>query len=153
MIVKVLILSILKSRWTKLIDGASGFPDAPPENKCWIWKGNIQPSKGNDQPRASFLGQLVNPRHLLYGLHNNLFTEHPPRLRPTCGNSLCINPLHALPIGIVGDNSSEVPKFDPFKVDWSELFTTLGLSRSLSAEEIAEQTGAPIEAAQAWLSQ
>lgn len=144
---KSVVLASIKRRWTKLIENPQGFPESPPKDLCWTWTGSVKPPavlNGFPSPRARFVGNLVNPRAVLYALH---VADDNMMLKPECKNPLCINPLHQRPLGLARE---ELPQFDPMKADWQQLFKDINLPTNLTPEEIVEQVGCPIEAAQQW---
>lgn len=152
MILKAMLYKVLKRRWSSLLVDPDGFPEHPTMEKCWAWKGSFRDphtSTKANQPRASLLGELINPRHLLYLLHHNILTEHPPILKPMCGNPACINPKHQREAGII--LSRDLTTMNSMaNADWEDLLRSIDFPRNLSPEEIAAQAGVPIEAARKW---
>jgi hypothetical protein len=136
---------VVASRWANLIENPVGFPYQPPKDNCWLWKGYMAPG---GRPRAKLLGQQVNPRRILYELH----TGKNPHLRMTCGCSNCINPLHAKDHSEVEER---VPIFTVSNINWDLTFKGMPDIDfdNITAEELAEQTGAPLEAAQKYLDE
>ncbi|WP_036281414.1 hypothetical protein [Methylocystis sp. ATCC 49242] len=164
--VKRFLQQVIKNRWTSLIEDPTGFPDEPPRDKCWLWTGYVRPApqgytyvngkpnkrSGFEQPEAKLLGKLVNPRHLLFAFHQNLFNEETPRLKATCGNPACVNPLHTQNLGANLQASTLTVALNPATIDWSSIFETIPDATSFTPEQLAEMTGAPLDAAQDWLS-
>ena len=113
-------------------------PDDP--TKCWPWKGQAP----NGRPRAKFLGKLISPRRLIYGLHNDLGLNV-PRLKNTCGNDMCLNPKHMRPFE---EAIQEVVPFDPDQIDWGALFKDLKINPSMNPQDIVDLTGCPLSVAE-----
>lgn len=108
------------TRWSKLVEDPSGFPEHPDPNHCWIWTGayiqarnyNTMVARTPDKPlvleqryaereaRASFLGQPVAPHRVLIAFHLGKDLHEIGRVSSTCcGGRSCINPLHWDKIG------------------------------------------------------
>lgn len=151
---KELLLTTIHNRWTNFVETPTGFPDHPPQDTCWIWTGTTKPSRrmAPPQPRAQFLNRLINPRQILYGLHKNILAEDVPRTTTHCGNSLCINPLHVRDNGAPSQAPSLVAPLNPSTIDWSSIFETIPDATSFTPEQLADMTGAPLDAAQDWLA-
>lgn len=93
---KFALVEYLERHWSKLIsiDDRTG---------CHIWTG----ATSNGHPHASFLGKTLNPRRVLFAVHNDVFGKL-PHLKPACGNALCVNPAHCGPHAAVPVADAEI---------------------------------------------
>ena len=157
MSIKSIISTTIAGRWASLIENPEGFPNNPSKHTCWLWTGYMAPGSGFGlaQPRAKLLGCSVNPRRILYELH----TGRDPHIRSGCGHRNCINPTHMVELGSVEEisdtSSAPAPAPGGSGIDWPRTFK--GMTQidfdNITAEELAAQTGAPLEAAQRYLDE
>lgn len=127
------------SKWSKHIEDPKGYPDKPPIGHCWLWTGtktragvrrrmrftrnegpiHIRDEKFIAYPLVSFCGQMKSPNQILWAYQHGVELDQVPRpLRRTCGNPLCINPLHTTP----GQRPQTAEPIDaePEALDWGE---------------------------------
>lgn len=156
MSIRSIISATIANRWTALIENPEGFPLHPPKNTCWLWTGYMAKGSGFGllQPRAKLLGQQVNPRRILYELH----TGRDPHVRPSCGNRNCINPTHSVEVREVEEQAAATaPASSPVvsNINWALTFKDMHRIDfdNITAEELAAQTSAPLEAAQRYLDE